>query len=315
MIVRHVTAIIALVACTSCLPQAERPHVWARIPDPVRRPADNHQLPHMLALADPLKSPAGAVAAGASDYVAAPPFSVRDAAPEDLSKAADCLAAAVYYEARSEPVDGQRAVAQVVLNRVRDRAFPDSVCRVVYQRPAHGPGCQFSFACDGSTDRPLDGRAWAAARGVALAALSGSVFAPVGSATYYHTMAVLPWWAASLSRIGLIGSHIFYRWRDGLGRALSFRQAYSGVEVQPARMGAAVEPVAVHLLSATVDKVGTNVENGVTIHRSAAALAIKPTPVGLFDVRVHRGTSSDAIGASARSTSSAGDEEVTTRAI
>ena len=148
----------------------------------------------------------------------APPFSGQAASADDAARAADCLTAAVYYEARSEPVEGQRAVAQVVLNRVRDRAFPRSVCGVVYQRSSRG--CQFSFVCDGSMERQREPNAWDRAAAVARGALAGLVYDPVGSATFYHTTAILPWWAPSLSRIGTVGTHIFYRWRGGMERAL-----------------------------------------------------------------------------------------------
>ncbi|WP_375429369.1 cell wall hydrolase [uncultured Sphingomonas sp.] len=189
---------------------------------------------------------------------APPPFVAATGSGDDRRRAADCLTAAVYHEARSEDPNGQRAVAQVVLNRVRDRAFPASVCGVVYQGSQRRTGCQFSFTCDGSTAARREPGAWERARGVAEAALGGSVYAPVGSATHYHTTAVSPWWAPSLARIGLVGSHVFYRWRGALERALTFRQAYAGVE-PGAVAGRAVAAVLAH----------APVEGGglVTIHR------------------------------------------------
>ncbi len=111
-------------------------------------------LPGLAGLPATLRAAVAEDAAPAS-VAAAPPFLAQMQSSDDGARAADCLTAAVYYEARSEPLDGQRAVAQVVLNRVRDRAFPASVCGVVYQggarRDGRGIGCQFSFACDGST--------------------------------------------------------------------------------------------------------------------------------------------------------------------
>lgn len=124
---------------------------------------------------------------------------------------ADCLSLAIYYEARSEPEAGQQAVAQVVLNRVRDPAYPDDVCSVVFQGSERRTGCQFSFTCDGSMARLPEGRAWAQAREIAAAALSGRMAGPVGAATHYHTRAILPYWASSLSRVTTIGAHIFYQ--------------------------------------------------------------------------------------------------------
>src|SRR5690606_1744739 len=110
----------------------------------------------------------------------------------------DCLTAAVYYEARSESGDGQRAVAQVVLNRVRHPAFPRSICGVVFQGRERRTGCQFSFTCDGSMNRSREPGAWERARQVAEAALTGYVYAPVGLATHFHTTAIHPWWASSM---------------------------------------------------------------------------------------------------------------------
>lgn len=123
----------------------------------------------------------------------------------------NCLTAAVYYEARSEAEDGQRAVAQVVLNRVNKPSFARSVCGVVHQRAAGG--CQFKFICDGAERGRRDFRAWAAALRVARAALSGLVFDRIGGATFYHTVAVQPGWSQRLTRVAVIGSHIFYRSR------------------------------------------------------------------------------------------------------
>ena len=111
----------------------------------------------------------------------------------------DCLAQAVYYEARSESEDGQRAVAQVVLNRVRHPAWPNSVCGVVYQGPMRpGGGCQFTFTCDGSLATRRPAPRWDEARRIAAEALGGRTYAPVGLPTHYHTNAVFPAWAPQL---------------------------------------------------------------------------------------------------------------------
>ena len=182
------------------------------------------------------------------------------------ARAGECLTAAIYYEARSEPLDGQRAVAQVVLNRVRDRAFPHSVCGVVYQGVGRGRGCQFSFACDGSTARSIDRGVWDRVRQVAEAALAGSVYAPVGSATFYHTGAVSPWWAPTLARIGQIGAHIFYRWPSAMERALAFRDPYSGVE--PVAVGQAAAPAT--MIAATYAT--STDDTGVTVHRGTTTI-------------------------------------------
>ena len=148
----------------------------------------------------------------------------------DKARALQCLAMAVYYEAASESRDGQRAVAQVVLNRVAHPAYPVSVCGVVFQGSERRTGCQFTFTCDGSLARRHSPASFARAQSVALAALSGEVFAPVGTATHYHTHAVHPYWASSLDQIGSIGAHRFYRWKGEAGRADAFSMTYRGVE-------------------------------------------------------------------------------------
>ena len=161
------------------------------------------------------------------------PFGFRTRSAVDRMRSLECLTAAVYYEAASESDDGQRAVAQVVLNRVRHPAYPGSVCGVVYQGSERSSGCQFSFTCDGSLLRTPSVAGWARARRIAAAALSGSVFAPVGHATHYHTHQVLPHWAPSLVKSAVIGAHIFYRWNGGWGTPAAFRQTYAGIEPLP----------------------------------------------------------------------------------
>ena len=158
---------------------------------------------------------------------AARPF-VLNAGP-DHAAALECLTAAVYYEAGFEPDAGQRAVAQVVLNRLRHPAFPKTVCGVVYQG-APEPGCQFSFACDGSASRAPAAGAWRRARSVAAEALRGNVMAEVGQATHYHTDWVAPYWAPRLAKVKQIGAHIFYRWPGSWGRRAAFTGRYAGGE-------------------------------------------------------------------------------------
>lgn len=133
------------------------------------------------------------------------------AAIENRQTSFDCLAKAIGYEAGNEPEAGKAAVAQVILNRVRHKAFPKTVCSVVYQGSGRRTGCQFTFTCDGSLRRTLSRRSWASAQTVAAAALAGLLPNTVGSATHYHADYVAPRWAPSLHRIGKIGVHIFYR--------------------------------------------------------------------------------------------------------
>lgn len=167
-------------------------------------------------------------AALALESEAAEPFvASRDSAAR--GRALECLTQAVYYEARSESEDGQRAVAQVVLNRVRHPAYPNSVCGVVYQGSQRATGCQFSFTCDGSISGATEPYAWDRARRIAAAALRGSVYRPVGLATNYHTTAIRPYWAPSLVPQITLGAHIFYR-RPGSGTVEAFSQAPSDWE-------------------------------------------------------------------------------------
>jgi spore germination cell wall hydrolase CwlJ-like protein len=152
------------------------------------------------------------------------------------SQALDCLASAVYYEAGNQDTDGERAVAQVILNRVRHPAFPNSVCGVVYQGSTRTTGCQFTFTCDGSLSRQPDADGWRRAYKVAEEALSGSVYAPVGWATHYHADYVVPTWASSMAKNAIVGAHIFYRWSGSWGQPAVFSQAYAGREPNAAAL-------------------------------------------------------------------------------
>jgi len=220
-----------------------------------------------------LSIPDGAAgdAGGEAAMAAAPSFNALAStqSPDDAARALDCLTQAVYYEAGNQSDDGQRAVAQVVLNRVRDRAFPSSVCGVVYQGSTRSTGCQFTFTCDGSLNRTPTATGWSRARAVAGAALSGAVYAPVGSATFYHANYVSPWWATSMDKVATVGAHIFYRWRPGMERALAFRQPYSGSEPSvTGRSGGG------DMAYAGVESVG-----GVQVYRGAVAPSATAAPV------------------------------------
>ena len=170
--------------------------------------------------------------AGDGSVVPARPFSTARASAIDRGRALECLTAAIYYEAASEPDDGQRAVAQVILNRARHPAFPATVCGVVYQG-SERRSCQFSFACDGAMARVPSPAGWARATRVAAAALGGYVFAPVGLATHYHTYAVTPAWNRTLVMTDAIGAHFFHRWKGFWGTAGAFVQRYLGYEPVP----------------------------------------------------------------------------------
>ena len=177
------------------------------------------------------------------DIPAAPPFKLLARSSADRERSVDCLTSAIYYEAALEPVDGQRAVAQVVLNRVRHPAYPNSVCGVVYQGYERATGCQFTFTCDGSLTRAPVAPYWKRAREVAKAALSGYVYAPVGYATHYHANYVVPYWSGSLVKLANVGSHIFYRWSGGWGQPAAFTSRYAGFEPDVAGLARAAAPL------------------------------------------------------------------------
>ena len=166
-----------------------------------------------------------------SPVQSARPFSVSSDGL-DHRRALLCLTQAVYYEAGFEPLAGRRAVAQVVLNRMRHPAFPKSVCGVVYQG-SRSPVCQFSFVCDGSLYRAPAPGAWREAKTVAEAALVGFVESSVGSATHYHANYVAPRWAPMLTKITQLGAHIFYRWPGAWGQRAAFSGRYVGEPQDP----------------------------------------------------------------------------------
>ena len=160
---------------------------------------------------------------------AARPFRFAGA-PDDLARATDCRAAGILYEAGDDTL-GERAVAQVVLNRLRHPAFPKTVCGVVFEGQDRSTGCQFSFSCDGALTRwhPTDD-AWRRAREVAAASLSGAVFKQVGYATHYHTDWVVPYWQSSLDKITAVNTHLFFRWSGWWGTPPAFGRHPETVE-------------------------------------------------------------------------------------
>ncbi len=158
------------------------------------------------------------------------PFVLAAATPADRARALRCLTQGVYYEAALESTEGQEAVAQVILNRVRDPNYPNTICGVVFEGAERTTGCQFSFTCDGALAQAPVGWAWNRARAVAERALAGYVATKVGTATHYHADYVHPWWAPTLGKITQIGAHIFYRWKGLAGETASFKQTYGGRE-------------------------------------------------------------------------------------
>lgn len=184
----------------------------------------------------------------AREINAAMPFSITALVParafrflgpgESHEKARDCLAAAEWYEAGDDP-DGQRSVAQVVLNRATHPAFPKTVCGVVFQGSERTTGCQFTFTCDGSMQRRVPSpAAWARARAIADGALGGVVDPAVGLATHYHTDWVAPRWSGAMLKIAKIGTHLFFRFPGQLGRADAYRDTPGGMEPKIAALAA-----------------------------------------------------------------------------
>ena len=131
-----------------------------------------------------------------------------------------CMAMAVYFEARGEPLVGQSAVAHVIINRVEDQRYPNTVCEVVKQGPtykwkANFPirhKCQFSFYCDGKSDQPTDKAAYEMAKMISFGAMTGRTYDPTSGATHYHAYYVNPDWANSKHMTVRINDHIFYAW-------------------------------------------------------------------------------------------------------
>ena len=193
-------------------------------------------------------------------------------------QALECLTSAIYYEAGNESDDGERAVAQVVLNRVRHPAFPASVCGVVYEGSTRPTGCQFTFTCDGSLYRQPDADGWNRAYRIAEAALSGAVYAPVGFATHYHANYVVPYWASTLAKNAIVGAHIFYRWAGGWGQATAFSDKYAGREPDARALRNAA--LAAATANAAARAQGSDVAEAVKDIPGAEALKLAPSMRG-----------------------------------
>ncbi len=143
---------------------------------------------------------------------AAPAQSAQDVVLNELAAEHRCLSEALYYEARGEGIEGQRAVAEVVFHRMSQGNYGRSICAVVYEGAGHR-GCQFSFACNGDLHHPREQSAWRDCEHLAAEILTGEVRLrnATGGATHYHATSVLPYWAPTLQQTARIGHHIFYR--------------------------------------------------------------------------------------------------------
>ena len=236
-VIRGVLVLALMALVTSCV----MPVQASRLPSPdlvINLDAPKPFYPAMVTVPDRPASPGEAEVPFVPTLLvpgpAAPSYLFRGHNAQDLLRASLCLTAAIYYEAGNEPEQGQRAVAQVILNRVRHPAYPDTVCGVVYQGTERGDTlCQFTFGCDGSLARSPDPASWARARRIAIDALSGVVYPPVGLSTHYHTLAVNPVWNRTLTPTAIVGAHIFFRWPGGAGAPRAFLASYRGGEPIP----------------------------------------------------------------------------------
>lgn len=150
---------------------------------------------------------------------ASQPEQSAPAEPQIDARQHACLSQAIYYEARGETQRGQVAVAEVIINRTRSRAYPNSICGVVFQGSHRSTGCQFTFTCDGSLGQRPRGRAWDRAQRVATAVMLGYTRPITQGATHYHTHAVNPVWNSGLVETVNVGSHVFYRFPNRSERA------------------------------------------------------------------------------------------------
>jgi hypothetical protein len=180
---------------------------------------------------EPLASDSVAIVAAAMPIIplnevplprAAPPMSPADRLGlkgKDYTRAERCLANAIYFEARSEPIRGQMAVAQVVVNRTFSGFYPNDICGVVYQNASRHLACQFTFACDGKSKAITERSHWAVANRIARQTLDGQIYVPeVGKSTHYHAAYVHPNWMHEMHKLARFGLHSFYRpyaWGNG----------------------------------------------------------------------------------------------------
>ncbi|WP_431312165.1 cell wall hydrolase [Sphingomonas immobilis] len=198
---------------------------------------------------------------------AARPFQLTGTA-DQRARAVDCMAAAMLYEAGDDP-EGQRAVGQVVINRARHPAFPKTICGVVFQGQERATGCQFTFTCDGALARhQWSAEAWVRARERAVAALTGSVFKPVGYSTHYHTDWVVPYWQASLDKVTAVHTHLFFRWTGWWGTPGAFSRGISDDEPAIAQLAAYSDA---HRTAAVLAEAGGIVAGAPTLEPGALA--------------------------------------------
>ena len=198
----------------------------------------------------------------------------RRASALDAARQLDCLTQAVYFEARGETPRGQAAVAQVVMNRVKNPSFPKTVCGVVFQGAATH-GCQFSFACDGSMRRSREIGAWDRARQIAERTLSGRMLGGIGTATHFHTTSVQPDWGPQMLRVAQVGLHVFYRFNPhapisspGLDESPDNRAVFVSLPIAPAGN--------IHLATSLLEKASDATIAASLAPAEGKASAVKP---------------------------------------
>lgn len=212
--------------------------------------------------------PANTVATfGMAGLSKAEPFHYQGT-PVSRARAAECLAAAAWYEVGNDPV-GQRAVIQTVVNRVNHPSFPNSICGVIFQGSELPTGCQFTFTCDGSLNRRHpSAAAWRHALELSEAALDGFVEQRVGTATHYHASYVAPWWSRKLERLSSVGPHIFYRWAGAKGayrqqKHLGTEQDYSALVLKSGERSKGLEPAGTQSSDRLVNSIDTAIPEAV----------------------------------------------------
>jgi spore germination cell wall hydrolase CwlJ-like protein len=201
-------------------PKVEFPEIkFASLP-PSERAIDEKYAPRASIKAEPVEAKDGHTIAP-KGQVTGPeqrpksPAEILGLSGASREKAEKCLAEAVYFESRGEPVTGQIGVAQVVLNRVFHYHYPKTVCGVVYQNKHRHLACQFTFACDKVRDVVTEPDAWERAKTIARDTLDGKLWvAEIGKATHYHAYWVRPSWVNEMKRLHKLGVHSFYRPRN-----------------------------------------------------------------------------------------------------
>ncbi len=224
----------------------------------------------------------------------------------DRVRARECLALAGMAEAGSADGD-QRAVMQVVLNRVRHPAFANTVCGVVFEGSERAIGCQFSFTCDGSLARHYAESSWDAARARADEMLGGATYAPVGNATHFHADYVYPWWSPELDKVAQVGAHLFFRWRGNWGSRQALSARYAGDEPDPMALSRTAQAVAAANPLPTLLQGGASVRSITAAPSPAPASGTTAAPAstaspgpGVHFVLVAGGDSPEALATKAR---------------